>query len=164
MMLIMNCLEEENRAVVGGNTFTFAPKQIKPFYNDNLARLLETNRGEDGFISLPIELEYLCHLRPGETVDSIISKEHNELLVEKRQEGVNRFVENLRRRVYNAQVSVKHDLDKMGIKADSRAYSSDQDLKNLELLVKYQTKQEDASKARIDRIKELEKTLEKQVK
>lgn len=159
MPVIMNALDEEQQISVGGTYFHFAPRQLKFFSNENIARTLVKNNKELGFMSMPDEMSHLAMAKP-ENFDKIISSDEKALIEEKRKEGVENYCSHLRALVYNAQVSMRKDLDTANIKTDPRSVASKGDLRNLEQLVKYQAKKEDADQKRIDRFKELEKKLE----
>lgn len=158
----MNSLDQDVRVTVGGNTFDFSPLQIKYFYNEDIAQLIARNRGETGLIELPQELEYLGHikLKPSQKIEEILEDpSHLKILQEKREQGVNNYVTDLRRKVYNAQVSLARDIARANYKHDVKYEYSDGDLKNMENLAKYQNKKEDTTQSRFDRAKELEKKL-----
>lgn len=159
MSLIMNTLEDEQTVVVGGSHFHFKPKQIKHFYQQDIARTLLRNNQELGFVELPDDLEYLCHLPPGKSVKETILPEHQAIIDERTTQGVDAYCRHLRALVYNAQVSLKQDLDKANIKSDVRTWYSKGDLKNMTQLLKYQSKHMDESQERVNQIKEIEKKL-----
>jgi hypothetical protein len=150
MAVVMNCLDEEQTAVVGGSHFTFKPKQIKQIYQEHIASLLTGDKKEYGFVALPEE----CLDR--EFVDSAAGKA---LIDAKRKEGVDAFCKKLRAQLYNLNVSLKQDLDKANLKVDPRVFASEGDIKAMELLAKYQLRKEDEDQKKVDRIKELEKAL-----
>lgn len=156
----MNALDEDNKVVVGGNTFTFRPKQIKEIYQTDIAHIITRHKAEFGFVGLPDDLTYIAHVKP-ENFDKQVPEEHKALIEEARKSGVEAYCRRLRQLVYNMQVSLKQDLEKANIKADPKVFASDGDLRNLEQLVKYQAKREDIEQKRIDKLKELEKHLEK---
>lgn len=158
MPLVMNCLERENQVTIGGNTFTFSPKQIKEIHNPDIASEIVVRRQHLGFTGLPEELAYLTHIRKGQPAP-VADPEHEELIRNARQEGVNAYVNNLRRIIYNEQVSLKQDMERMNDKSDPRLMMKPQMVKNMEELVKYQTAKEDLSQQQVDKIKELEKKI-----
>lgn len=159
MPAIMNALDEAQTVTVGGNTFHFAPRQVKAFYNNDIASVITRIKGEFGFIELPAELEYIAHLKPEQQKNGV-APEHKEILESKRKEGVEAYCRRLRGLIYNAQVSLRKDLEMANIKADPRTFASEGDVKNMEQLVKYQTSKNDETQVRVDKLKELEKKLE----
>lgn len=150
MPAIMNCLEEENAVMVGGNTFTFKPNEIKWIYQDAIAHFIVSKRYEQGFVEMPAEFEDKFYWSTPEAV---------KIIAEKRKDGVANYCRKLRELVYNAEVSLRQDLEKANIKADPKSFASDQDLKNRELLLKYQQKKEDSDQNRIKRLKEIDEKL-----
>jgi hypothetical protein len=150
MAVVMNCLDEEQTAVVGGAHFTFKPRQIKHIYQESIAGLLTSEKKEYGFVSLPEEI------LDKEFADSPAGKA---ILEAKRKEGVDAFCKKLRSQLYNLNVSLKQDLDKSNLKVDPRVFASEGDIKAMELLAKYQSRKEDEDQKKVDRIKELEKVL-----
>lgn len=153
----MNSLDEDQTIVVWGKHFTFKPRQIKAIHSDEVASFILRERKEFGFIEIP----KLVTLEEG-TVDKYDeSPEGKALIEEKRKEGIEEYCRRLRRVVYNLQVSLKKDLAIKNIQMDPLTMATDEDVKHMELLVKYQAKKEDAAQVRIDRAKKLEKLLEK---
>jgi hypothetical protein len=163
MPLVMNALDEENKVVVGGNTFTFKPRQIKEIYQSDIAHIITRYKGEFGFVGLPDDLTYVVHLKP-ELLEKTISDEHKQIIEDARRAGVDAYVNRLRSLVYNAQVSLKRDLEQKNYKQDVRTEWTKGDVANLENLVKYQGRREDHEQKKFDKIKELEKQLEKSSK
>jgi len=153
MPLIMNCLDEPNTAVVGGNYFTFKAGQIKPIHQEGIARIISQNKRDDGFVELPDELDGT------EYPDWAQTPEGKALIAQKKREGIETHCAHLRQVVYNLQVSLKQDLEKQNIKADPRVFASKGEIAALEKLVKYQDKEQDQDQLRIDRVKELEKKM-----
>lgn len=155
MKFVMNCLDEEQTIVVGGKHFHFKANQIKQFYQDTFANIILREKAEYGFVEIPL-------VGAGtEDDNSGVASTDKVLIDAKRKEGIENYCNRLRNLVYNAQVSLQKDLDIKGIKISYQAIASDGDLKNMEKLAKYQSKREDANQVRVDRIKQLEKQLEK---
>lgn len=160
-MLVLNCLDEDKSTTVGGNTFFFKAKQLKHFHNEDIAKIIVRNKAEDGFVELPNDLEYLAHIPPHKTFEEMASPEHLKIIEDARKKGIENYIAKLRKLVYNAQVSLPRDLARKDYKYDPRIEYSDGDLHNIQQLLKYQTSKEDASQAKIEKIKELEKKLGK---
>lgn len=159
MGLVLNCLDRENAVTIGGNTFTFAPKQVKMFYNDDISTAITSHRQHMGFSALPNDLEYLL-LKKKDKSDAEVEPEHQEIYNTARQEGISAYVENLKRFIANEQVSLKMDLEKTNNKMDPRLLLHPKMIKNMEEVVKYQARKEDAAQLQLDKVKELEKKLD----
>lgn len=151
MAVVMNCLDESQTIRVGGNDFYFKPREIKYFYQEKLAYIIANERKEYGFIGLPEELA------DKEAREAPAAKA---LIEDLRKKGVEAFCTKLRNQIYNLQVSLKKDLDMSNLKMDPRVLASKGDLQAMELLLKYQSKHEDADQERINKIKDLEKKLQ----
>lgn len=150
----MNTLDEAQDIVVGGKHFHFKPRQIKQFHQDTFANFILREKSELGFVEIPTIID--------EHDDSAGTHSTEVSLIEaKRKEGIENYCNRLRRLVYNAQVSLQKDIDMSGRKVHYSVESSKGDLKNMENLLKYQTKKEDASQLQVEKIKQLEKQLEK---
>lgn len=152
MGVVMNCLDEENKVVVGGEHFHFKPNQIKYFYNNAISSSLLRIYQEHGFIELPEGLQ---------EKEMQESEEGKKIIAEARKEGIERYCDKLRGQIYNLQVSLKRDLDQKNYKVDPRVYASKGDIKAMEQLVKYQSKNEDATQRQVEYLKDLEKKLAK---
>lgn len=150
----MNCLDEEQTVIVGGKHFHFKPKQIKQFYQDTFANFILREKSEYGFVEIPT-------INTTEDDNSGVASSDKDLIEAKRKEGIENYCSHLRKLVYNAQVSLQKDIDLAGLKIGYQAIASKGDLKNMEKLVKYQSKREDVDQVNVDRIKQLEKQLEK---
>lgn len=150
-MVVLNATNEDQHVVVFGNHFQMKSKQIKVF-QDRIGDFLVSERSEKGFIALPDEFE-----EPGFQN----TPEGKEILALKTQEGVANYLRKLKQIAYNAQVSVKQDLEKSGIKADHRTWTTDGELAAMELLSKYMDKEEDKAAKKAQRVKELEQKIGK---
>lgn len=150
MPVIMNCLDRDNDVVVGGATFKFKPNQIRVIYQPDIANTIVRLKGEFGFVGLDDTME-----DPEYRASEAGKKE----ILARRADGVNQYCQRLRTLIYNAQVSLRMDLERSNIKADPKVFASDGDIHNLEELLKYQTQKSDEDQKKIDRIKELEKKL-----
>lgn len=151
MALIMNATNENVHILVHGNHFEFKPKQIKMF-QEHVSRFIETERQDKGLVSLPAEFE---------EPEFKASEEGKKILAEKEEQGINNFCKALRQVIYNNQVSLRRDLEMANIKASPETYASDGEMKAMELLVKYQRRDEDLAQVRKNKMDELKKQLEK---
>lgn len=149
MSYVMNALDKEQRVTVAGNHFTFKPRQVKLF-QPNIATLLTVDKAYMGFVGIPEAYEDL---------EWKSSEEGQKALVSARKAGVEAYCNFLRRIVYNQQVSLRQDLEKMNIKADPKTFISDGELDAMKELVKYQASKDDEDQKKIDEAKELEKKL-----
>lgn len=157
MRFVMNALDEDQTTIVHGKHFTFKGKQIKPFQNDTIADVIIRERKEYGFVEVP----------KIETADEGAIEDYDRspvglaLIEDKRKEGIDAYCARLRRTIYNLKVSLKKDLAMKNMAVDPLEMASDGDIKNMELLVKYQSKKEDANQIRLDKARKLDKALEK---
>lgn len=156
MPAIMNCLDEANECRVGGNTFQFKARQIKYFHDRGIATAIGRLKGDEGFIALPEDLEHLAHLKE-DMFDKVVTPEEKVTIEEKRKEGVSSYCKKLRALIYNATVSLQKDIDKAGYKYDARTEATNEDLKRLETLSKYQTANLDLDQEKVEKFKKLEK-------
>ncbi len=160
MPTILNALDEEQTTVMGGSHFTFRPGQLKFFSDKHIARSIASLRSEDGLIELPEEFDALSMLKP-ELLEQIITPEQREVITESKKRGVENYCKKLRSLIYNATVSLQRDLDRANFKYDARVEATDQDIRNLEKLAKYQKSKNDSDHKRLERFKELEKQAAK---
>lgn len=154
MPLIMNATHEAQTIVAFGNHFKLAAGQIKMF-NENISHFIATERRHQGVVALPEQFE---------DVEFRSSAEGQRLLAEYRQQGILARINHLKSIIYNNQVSLRQDLEKANIKADPRVFASEGEIAAMEELVSYQTRQEDETAKKVDRIKELEKQIGKLTK
>lgn len=150
MAMILNALDRDNQVTVGGNTFTFKPRQIKHFYQTSIANLIAREKSEFGFVALPEEFEDLEYRN---------SPEAKQIIESKTKEGVENYCRRLRQLIYNEQVSLKRDIEVSGSKEDHRIHLTDGMVQNMEELAKYQSQKSDAEQRRLDKIKQLEKSI-----
>ena len=163
MPVILNCLDKENTVQIGGNHFTFKPRQLKYFHDKNLAGAIDRLKREDGFISVPDSLEHLALMKEDQAA-KVITDEDKAIIDERRKEGINTYCKRLRELVYNATVSVQKDIDRAGYKYDARIEANRSDLTRLEELAHYQAGNLDQDQKLVDKFKELEKKVAKTAK
>lgn len=151
MALIYNASAEDQHFVVFGNHFNMKAGQIKNF-EDKIAHFIITDRKELGLVGLTEEFD---------DPEFRLSEAGKEALAHKKAEGVANRVRKLKELVYNNQVSMRMDLEKANIQADPRAFASDGEIRAMELLAMYQDKEQDESKKKVQKIKELEAKIGK---
>lgn len=149
MAMVFNATEEEVSVQAQGNWFTFKPKQVKNM-TDRIAQFLIEKRSEDGIVGLPAEFE---------DPDFKNTEEGRKILASKTKEGIDRFLMKQRRIVDNNLQSLARDLEMANIHTDSRSLASDGELKAMELLAKYQSKDQDEQKKRLEEFDRLQKKL-----
>lgn len=150
----MNALPEDQTIVAHGKHFHFKANQVKAFQSDAIGTFILRERAELGFIEIPA----MFNEEEGDIGDY---NKDPKVIEERRQAGVDNYCAHLRKILYNLQVSLKKDLELKNLRMDPRTLATDSDLKHMEQLVRYQSKREDKEQLKIDRIKELEKKLEK---
>lgn len=150
-MLLYNATNEEQSVKAFGNWFNFKPKQIKEI-SDDIGRFIMIEKKHYGIVGLPDEMADLDYRQ---------SEEGKAVLADRTREGVNNFVSELRKIVHNAEVGLRQDLEKSGLKSDYRAHMSKGEIDALRKLAAYQKDEEDVTKLQIDEIKELEKKLKR---
>lgn len=150
-MLLYNATNEEQSVKAFGNWFSFKPKQIKSI-NDQFGRFIVMDKKEYGIVDLPEEM-----------LDEEYKKSEagQALLREKTEQGIQQRVNFLKLMVYNAEVSLRRDLDRNNDKSDHRAQMTKGEIEAMRRLVEYQKADEDQIKAQVDEIKDLEKKLKK---
>lgn len=154
MALVLNALDQENSVTAGGNTFTFKPKQVKHFFNEDIAKFICSYKAEQGFMAVPSEFDDAerPELRVGPAYEAVIA--------ELAKKGVENYCAFLSRLIQNEKISLMKDLRRNNDPSDPRYHMSPGMVKNLEDLAKYRAKKDDAEQRKVDRIKELEKSLE----
>lgn len=157
MRFVMNALDEDQTVMVGGKHFSFKGKQIKPFQNDEIADFILKMKSELGFVEIP----KLTTEDESAVDDYDRSPAGHALIEEKRKSGIEAYCRRLKAIVYNLQVSLRKDLAIKNMNIEPSHLASDGDLLHMEQLAKYQTRKEDAGQVRADKIKKLEKILEK---
>lgn len=147
--MIFNALDKEVSTKAFGNHFNFKPRQIKRMSGD-IGQFLSREKGYMGLVELPMTFE---------DPEYKASEEGQALLEEKRKEGVSRRINHLKGIVNNLQVSLRQDLDIANIKADVNAFASSGEINAMEELVSYQRAAEDQDKAKLEKVRQLERQL-----
>lgn len=124
MPYVMNCLDTQVSTQAQGKWFTFKPREIKMFYQPEIARFMGQMRGEDGLVEIP---------------DSIMELEKDapqrlSAIEQKRIEGVNARVRKLEWQKQNLLGSLRLDVEMKGMKTDSLVFASKGDLNSLKEL------------------------------
>lgn len=151
MGFILNASIEEVNTKVFGNHFSLKPGQVKQF-SDEIAHFMVKERGYLGLVDMPPEWEDLDYREsePGKSV-----------LITKKEEGINKRVDHLRRVIYNNEVSLRRDLEQANIKADPKVFASTGEVAAYREVVKYQKANNDATQAQVDELKGLEKQIQR---
>lgn len=150
MACVMNASAREQTAVVCGNYFTFKPGQCKVM-SDEFSRFITNNKKTQGFVSVPDELSDINYAN---------SKEGQAIKAKAREMGVMNRIAYLSMLINNERDSLQQDLDKKGIKTGYSHFATPNIEAWMQEMVEYQTKLEDESKRRAERVKELEAKLE----
>lgn len=150
MPFVMNCRKEEVSTRAAGNWFSWKPEEIKYIKSDDIAKFIQEARKEEGLMVLPEELD-----------DPSVrtAPEGKAAILRLKEEGLSAYIDSMRRVVYNNQVSLRRDLAQAGINADPAAFASQGELDAMEAIAKYNLTKQDFSQERIDRVKELMKTV-----
>lgn len=153
MALVMNASSKEQTVQVHGAWFTFAPGAIKEM-NDNKVAFLSSNKAYLGFVAVPEKF--------GE-VEERNSPEGKRELEELKAAGITNRIKHLEWLRNNEMQSLRQDMDKKSIKAETETEMSTDSfaaLKGaLEELKGYKSKTADTVKQRAAELKELAAAL-----
>jgi transcription antitermination factor NusG len=153
MPLIMNASSKEQTVQVHGAWFTFAPGAIKEM-NENKVHFLSSNKGYMGFVQVPDELSDL---------DARSSADGKKKIEELREAGVRNRIQHLEWLKNNELKSLRQDMDKQNIKAETETEMTASSFKSLtsamEELKGYRTKDDTTVQDRAKRLKELQAAL-----
>lgn len=149
MGLVMNTTNEVQKTKVFGNYFEFKPGQIKSL-EDRISHFIVTERRTQGFVGLPEEFS---------DPSFAATEDGKKVLAFKKKEGLESYLQSLRERVNNVEVSLRRDLEQKNIKADPRVFASDGEIEAYELLAAYQKGQNDEAEKKLKRLEELEKKI-----
>jgi hypothetical protein len=147
MGYILNATKEKQTVKALGKWFVFNPEQVKQM-SDDMTLFISQNKTEQGLVALPEQWE---------DMEWRSSPEGKEALSEAKKLGMEQYIANLRKLIYNNQVSLRADLEKSGIKADPAAFASEGELNAMRLVAQYQAQAEDEAQKRIQEVKELVK-------
>lgn len=149
MGLIYNTTNEQQSVKAFGNWFTFKPKQMK-MIDDKLSHFLATEKKEYGLVALKEDFGDPTYLQSPEGQAELAAKEN---------EGVKNYIAHHRSIIYNNQVSLRKDLETANLKIDPATLASDGEIKSMEIVAKYQQQEDDAAQKRVDRVKDLMKSV-----
>ena len=144
-MFILNCTDETQVVKVHGNFLTFPPGKVKQVDQDK-GRYITMKRKEQGLVELPEAYE---------DPEWRNSEEGKKTLEEKKAYGLDCFSGEMRRRIYNNQVSLRIDLEKSNIKADPAAFASKGEIEAMRAVAKYQKLKDDDRQKQIDEVNRL---------
>jgi len=120
----MNCLDTPVSTQAQGKWFSFKPREIKLFYQPEVARFMGQMRGDEGLVEIPDQIMEL------EKDDA----SRIQFLEERRKEGITKRVSKLEWQKYNLLASLKLDLEVKGMKVDPVVIASKGDLAALKEL------------------------------
>lgn len=118
MPYVMNCLDTPVSTQAQGKWFSFKPREIKMFYQPEIARFMGQMRGEEGLVEIP---------------DNIMEKEKDDItrieyIEGKRREGITARVQKLEWQKQNLLSSLRFDIEAKGMKVDPLILASKGDL------------------------------------
>lgn len=148
---IFNATNETVTVKAAGNFFTFKPKEIKFFYNTDIAGFIAGERKHLGLIALPEEFVE----DPGYEKTA----EGQMKLKDLEEIGLDAFLAHHRSIIANNQVSLRQDLEKANLKIDPALLASKGELDSMRTVAKYQRQEEDRAQQRVDEVKELMKKV-----
>lgn len=124
MPWVMNCLDNHVSTQAQGKWFTFKPRELKMFYQPEIARFLGQMRGEEGLVEVP---DVVAEKDPKDP-------ERIQFLEDKRREGVNARLRKLEWQRHNLLTSLKFDIESKGMKMDPLILATKGDLAALKEL------------------------------
>lgn len=160
MPIVINATEETIQIRLCGNYFTFKPGSQKTM-NEDLAKFIANERKDSGLAVLPDRPE---NVDSDDGSEQTLAARTAEWEASKKaiiESALNSYISRLRRVIYNNQVSLRQDLEKGNIKADPAAFASEGELEAMRTVAKYQKKDADQDKARIDEVKKLMEQVNK---
>lgn len=126
MPYVMNCLDTAVSTQAQGKWFSFKPREIKMFYQPEIARFMGQMRGEEGLVEIP---DNIAELRLSE--DPAQRSEYTEYIEHKRREGVQARIKKLEWQRHNLLTSLKFDIEAKGMKMDPLILATKGDLSSL---------------------------------
>jgi hypothetical protein len=127
MAYIMNALDESVSTQAHGKWFSWKPQEIKMLHNEQLARFLSQNRGEEGLVEVP---ESLMEIDKN-------SEEFKTKIYEIRKSGIMKFVAKQNSIVRNLEISLRRDYETSGQKGNFLFEASKGELEAYKKLKKY---------------------------
>lgn len=159
MPIVTNATEETITIRLCGNWFTFKPGASKTMSED-LARFISTEKKDAGLAVLPDRPDNVEGDASYEEL-ALRTREWEEQRKAAIESALDQYISRLRKVIYNNQVSLRTDLEKGNIKADPASFASDGEIDAMKIVAKYQRKDADAEKARIDEVKKLMEQVSK---
>lgn len=133
MPYVMNALDTQVSTQAQGKWFTFKPREIKMFYQPEIARFLGQMRGEEGLVEIEDSMmEKKLSDNPADRED------FQNYIENKRVEGINARVKKLEWQKANLLSSLRYDIEAKGMKMDPLILASKGDLAALKELNKLQ--------------------------
>lgn len=153
MPIVVNATNEKITLQLQGNWFTWEPNKEKVIRNETLARFIQTERSDSG---LAVVSEIVAD-------NEDVSPEEYETRKQRYEEekkvaceaALGRYIEKLRRIIYNNQVSLRRDLEQANIKASPEAYASSGEMEAMRLVAKYKKAEDDKEAMKADEAKKL---------
>lgn len=153
MPFIYNASSREVGVRVHGAHFTFGPKQVKTIIDPTKGAHMVDKFAYEGLVSLPDQWEDLDYRE---------SPEGKKALKDAEARGIQNRIAHLERLKQNEIVSLQRDIDRGGMKYDARLEMSDQMMAQMEELAQYKSKSQDEQQKKLDRVKALEKLIDKE--
>lgn len=153
MPFVLNASSREVTVKVHGSHFTFAPKQVKAIIDPTKANFMSERQAIEGLVQLPEQWEELEYRE---------SPEGKAAFKEAEAQGIKARIAYLEQLKRNEIVSLQRDLDVANLNYDSRLEMSDKMMTQLEELSQYKIKDQDEQQKKLDRIKKLEKLIDKE--
>jgi hypothetical protein len=145
----MNALDTPVKAQVHGKYFTFTPNEIKMFHNEKVAEFLAQYRGEDGLVQISDETMELDKK----------SEEYKKAILDKRTEGIKKFVQKQNWIIRNLEMSLRRDYETSGQKGNYQFEASSGELAAYKNIKKYREFEQDQKLNIADEISKLREEI-----
>lgn len=161
MPIVINVTEETISGQIGGNWFTWKPKQEKTIRDERIARKIAGHHELSEFAGLAVLPDIMTEEeRDGnlEVTPEDLERRKQEYETAKKaacEAAMDRYIRKLRWLVRNNQVSHQKDIDRSGAKYNASADITDGEMTAMELLAKYQRKDQDEKDKRAERVEKL---------
>lgn len=127
----MNALDNQVSTQAQGKWFTFKPREIKMFYQPEIARFMGQMRGEEGLVEIEDSMmEKKLSDNPADRED------FQNYIEQKRREGVAARIKKLEWIKHNLLTSLKFDIEAKGMKMDPLTIATKADRDHLRELKK----------------------------
>lgn len=127
MPYIFNSLDENVTTQAHGKWFSWKPQEIKTIHNENLARFLSQNRGEEGLVEIPESVMEMDKTSP----------EYKQAIYELRRAGVMKFINKQNSVIRNLEISLRGDYERTGMKGNFLFEATKGELQAYKNLKKY---------------------------